>query len=282
MKYAVTVITPPNYIHSAAFAEVAQTITYGLRRLGHDVVLTTDGSIPGRKLIVLGSNLLSAYPQPLADDAILYNLEQVEAGSSWFKPELLELFRRYTVWDYSQRNVEALRGMGVSVAHVLPIGYTPELTRIVRAEYPDIDVLFFGSPNPRREQVLRGLMSAGLMVQAPIGVYGRTRDALIARARVVLNVHYYEAGILELVRISYLLANRCTVLSEHGADALEDAALEGGVAFADYGDLVDRARELIRSSEECEQIAERGHALMAARPITEYLKALVPVGEYAA
>src|SRR5262249_325610 len=143
MKFAVTVVSPPGYIHSAAFNEVAETIHHGLRSLGHDSVLTTQGTLPGRLHIVLGSNLLLYYPLLLAQDAILYNLEQVEIGSKWFRPELIDLFRRHVLWDYSKQNAAALDTLGVRVAHVVPIGYVKELTRVQFAPERDIDVLFF-------------------------------------------------------------------------------------------------------------------------------------------
>jgi hypothetical protein len=272
MKFAVTVVSPPDYIHSAAFHEVAETIHCGLRSLGHDSVLTTSGALPGRQHIVLGSNLLPHYPLPLAHDAILYNLEQVELGTGWFRPELIDILRRYVVWDYSPRNAAALGALGVRVAHVVPIGYVPELTRLQPASEPDIDVLFYGAINIRRQQVLRQLKATGMCVHAASGIYGRERDALIARARLLLNVHFYEAKVLEMVRITYLLANRRVVLSEHSADPAEDDALAEGVAFADYPDLARRARELIEAPEECERLARRGFELISARPAVEYLR----------
>jgi hypothetical protein len=58
----------------------------------------------------------------------------------------------------------------------------------------------------------------GLRVESAFGCYGEERDALIARARIVLNVHYYESKVFEVVRVSYLLANRKCVLSESGSD----------------------------------------------------------------
>jgi hypothetical protein len=273
MKFAVTVVAPPGYPHSAAFVELAETLHAALTALGHDSVLTTEGRLPGRQPIVLGTNLLPAYPLPLAPDAILYNLEQVQLGSSWFRPELLELFRRYTLWDYSRRNVAALAALEVPVARLVPIGYVPELTRIEPARDPDLDVLFFGSMNPRRIAIIERLRAAGLRAEAVFGVYGKARDDLIARAKIVLNVHFYEAKVLEMVRISYLLANRCCVLSEASSDPEEDEALAPGVAFAAYDDLVPRAQELVADAALRAGIAQRGFELMRQRSAIDYLRA---------
>jgi|SoiMethySBSTD1v2_1073268.scaffolds.fasta_scaffold117574_4 hypothetical protein len=273
MKFAVTVLSPAGYPHSAAVAEIAETLHHALRRLGHDSVLGTDPGLAGRRHIVLGSNLLPHYPQPLPSDAILYNLEQVSPGSQWFQFGLIEIFRRHTLWDYSERNAAALAALGVKVARVVPIGYVPELTRIAPAPYQDIDVFFAGSLNTRRRQLLDRIAGLGLKIGGGFGLYGAQRDALVARAKLVLNAHYFEAKVLEMVRISYMLANRLAVLSERGADPAEDAALAEGVAFADYDDLPRRARELVDAPSERFRLAQRGFELIRERPAVEYLRA---------
>lgn len=272
MKFAVTIVSPPGYIHSAAFSEVAETIHYGLLSLGHDSVLTTQGALPGRLHIVLGSNLLPDYPLPLAHDAILYNLEQVGTDSIWLHPKLIEIFRRHVLWDYSNANAAALTTLGIRVAHVVPIGYVKELTRIRFAPERDLDILFFGSMNPRRKKIIDRMSAAGLRVHAVFGIYGEARDALIGRAKLLLNMHFYDAKVLEMVRISYLLANRCAVLSEHSSDPLEDNIFAEGVAFAGYEHLVQRACELIDAPDECERLARRGFEIMSARPAADYLR----------
>jgi hypothetical protein len=274
VRFAVTVVSPPGYLHAAAFHEVAETIYHGLRCLGHYPVLTST-IVPARRHIVLGSNLLADHPLPLPADSILYNLEQVDPGWATLRPQLLELLRRYEVWDYSARNAAALGTLGVRVSRIVPIGYAKELTRIVRAQgqEPDIDVLFFGSVNPRRQAVLERMRALGLRVRELFGVYGKARDDFIARSKLVVNIHYYGAKVLEMVRLSYLLANRCVVLSECSSNPEEDATLAAGVAFADYEALAERARALAADAPERARLAERGFSIMSARPIADYLRA---------
>lgn len=275
--FEVTVVSPPGFIHAAAFREVSETLCWGLRELGHDAVLTANGSSGlGRRQIVLGSNLLPHCPLRLQPGAVLYNLEQ--CGGWWVGPELLAWFRSHTVWDYSVRNMLALVDAGVSVSAVLPIGYYPGLERFGRAAAQDIDVLFIGSFNERRTRVLEACRRAGLRVVGSYGVYGAERDRLLARARVVLNVHFFEAKVLEMVRLSYLLANGCTVLSESGADPLEDSALQGGVQFAAYESLPEQAVRLVEDGGARVRLAARGQELMRARPITAYLQAAFGAG----
>lgn len=271
VPFAITVVTPPGYVHSQAFYEVAETLHQGLHSLGHDPILTCDVRVPGRRHIILGANLLPVVNTQPAPDAILYNLEQIYPGSPWLSPDYLALLRTYPVWDYSRLNVAALQALGARAVQLLPIGYAPTLSRIAPAE-EDIDVLFFGSLNPRRMQVLEALDQRGLQVHVLVGVYGEERDRCIARAKMVLNVHYYEARRFEIVRASYLLANGRCVVSETGADPAEEAELAEGVAFAPYEGLVERCWALREDPAQRRRIAQAGLALMRGRPIAPYLR----------
>ncbi|AQH03936.1 hypothetical protein A9R05_33710 (plasmid) [Burkholderia sp. KK1] len=273
MKFAVTVVSPPGYVHSAAFHEVAETLHYALLALGHDSVMTREGWLDGRRHIVLGSNLLPHYPLTLAPDAILYNLEQVHAGSPWITPPFLALLRRHVVWDYDAANARALAALGVRVERVVPVGYVPELTRIRFAEPRDIDVLFIGSLCPRRARVIERMRAAGIGIVAAFGVYGRARDRLIARAKLLFNVHGRADGVFEMVRVSYLLANGCAVLSERCANASDEASLAHAIAFADYDALPDRAVALVASIDERERLAHAGFMEMQSRRAADYLRA---------
>ena len=75
-----------------------------------------------------------------------------------------------------------------------------------------------------------------------------------------------------MVRIAYLLANQCAVLSEFSSDITEDIALADGVAFAHYEALPHKALQLVASKDECARLAKNGFDLIRSRPITTYLK----------
>jgi hypothetical protein len=104
-----------------------------------------------------------------------------------------------------------------------------------------------------------------------LGALGASRDAWIARSKIVLNVHYWEAKIFEIARVSYLLANRRVVVSERGADSTLERGLESGVAFADYDGLVDRCVELLGDERARREVAERGYQAFSARSQAEIL-----------
>lgn len=271
MRFAVSVVTPFDYPHSAAFDEVALTLQHGLQALGHDAVVSTRLDNRRRRHLVLGSNLLQAFPAPIPDDAAFYNLEQISPESRWFKAGLLDVLRTRPCWDYSRTNAAALAATGANVTAVLPLGYAPALTRIARAA-EDIDVLFYGSLNERRAIVLRELTRRGLRVKHLFGVYGAARDAWIARSRVVLNMHYFDAKVFEAVRVTYLLANRRFVVSERGTDLREEADFSGGLVFSDYDALADACERYVAQPAERQGIADAGFELMRQRPIEALLE----------
>ena len=273
MRFAVAVVSPPsNPTVGGAFREIAEALHYALLALGHDSVLTNRLDLDERRTIVFGANHLVHYGLEVPKNPIFYNLEQLGDDSPWMAmPEFIDLFRRYPTWDYSQANIEYLAALGLPRPTYVPIGYVPELTRIAPAP-EDIDVLFYGMLSERRYAVLRDLHDRGLRVKWLSGVLGASRDAWIARSKIVLNVHYWEAKIFEIARVSYLLANRRAVVSESGADPTLERDLESGVAFADYDELVDRCVELLGDERARRELAERGYQAFSARSQADILR----------
>ena len=247
--YHICLIRPQGFVHSSAFAEVCEFVFHALRHLGHEVTIGENQADPQRTNIVFGAHLLE--PDTLArvpDGSIIYNLEQIDPASM-LKPEHVNRYRHVTVWEYGPQNLPVWKDAGVRAVSV-PVGYVPELTRIPALPGQTIDVLFYGSMNERRRTIVDGLRQRGLEVETAFGVYGAQRDLLIARSKAIVNIHYYDAQILETVRLFYLMANRKAVVSERGASTIVPAAYESGIAFAEYGALVDRCQAVVQSAEE--------------------------------
>ncbi len=138
-------------------------------------------------------------------NAHAFNLENF----SQIKPEVLDRWADHEVWDFSARNA-ALYG-----AKHVPVGWHPSMERFERAPVQDIDVVFSGCINTRRMKVLEDLADRGLkVVVVPPGIYGAHRDGILARARLALNMLFYEDGVFPALRVAHLVANRVPVLSE--------------------------------------------------------------------
>jgi O-methyltransferase/8-demethyl-8-(2,3-dimethoxy-alpha-L-rhamnosyl)tetracenomycin-C 4'-O-methyltransferase len=101
-------------------------------------------------------------------------------------------------------------------------------------------------------------------VEAVFGVYGAERDALIARAKVVLNMHYYDSSIFEIVRVSYLLANRKAVVAECHPGTDVDPGLREAVRAVPYDGLVEACQGLVRDEDARTGLEERGYTIFSA------------------
>jgi hypothetical protein len=262
--WTVCAVQPPGDIHTAALQELVDCVFHGLRQLDQRVELTDDPGALTAQSILIGAHLLTPEQcERVPDASIVYNSEH--SGSGWLDAPYAALLRRARVWDYSADNTAALRAaLGHPVQYV-PLGYVPQLTRVGKRADEDIDVLFFGSHSPRRQRVLDALGARGLHVHHAFGVYGAERDALVARAKVVLNIHQYVPGAFEIVRIGYLLANRKAVVSERNAGESMDDDLADGLLAAPYEELADAAFALVHDPVRRRALEHSGFRRFAAR-----------------
>ena len=273
-SYQVILVNPPGYAHAGCIQELAETTFSALKMLGLKVQFGGEYRHDEQQ-IIYGAHLLDdSAANDLPIDAVIYNTEQVTSESHWIGSAYLNLLKSRTVWDYSARNVERLRALGVKDIAVLPVGYVPDLSRIRKCD-EDIDVLFYGSLNERREKVLDALSASGLNVVKLFGVYGTERDEYIARAKLVLNLHYYESKVFEIVRVSYLLANSKAVVAECGADTEVEADIIPAVCCAAYGDLVPACQQLLNDASARRELGERGHAIFSKRQADSFLAAML-------
>jgi hypothetical protein len=88
MRFAVAVVGPPGWMHSECFREVAETLDYALRALGHDSVQTDRFDLDDRRTIVLQPMLIPWLSLEPPKDPIMYNLEIVFDESPWMTPKL--------------------------------------------------------------------------------------------------------------------------------------------------------------------------------------------------
>ena len=212
--FTVCLIAPPGYPHSMCFMEQAALLRGALGALGVSCRFSLGVLEPGRINIVLGYHLLD--PSEIPPDTV-YICRQLEQLSNEFfaaRPGALEVLAGASeIWDYAEGNVDFLAGLGLS-AKLLPPGHHECLETIPQGVAKDIDVLFYGALNKRREDTLAACARLGLRTEFLFGVYHSERDQAIARARIVLNLHYYGERIFEAVRVTHLWNNRVFVVSE--------------------------------------------------------------------
>jgi hypothetical protein len=275
MKFNICIIQPQGYIHSLAFFELAELIVYSLRDLNHDAILQFNKIDNDRKNILIGFHLLDIkYLTQIPKDTVLINAEQFLGGTPW-NENILKWIKSFEVWDYSQQNIDAFKNMGLSNIHLLRLGYQKELNRIQNIAVQDIDIFFYGSINQRRAQVLDSLKNSGLNVHTSFGVYGKDRDDLIARSKVVLNLHYYDSEIFEVVRVFYLLSNGIPTVGEVNSSTCIPKEYKETVKEAHYNDLISACKLMVENEGLRKSQGKTGLEAIKRHPQAAYTKELL-------
>jgi hypothetical protein len=249
MKFNICIIQPKGYIHSMAFWELGELLLYSLRDLNHETCIQFNAIDTSAKNIIIGFHLLDiAYARQLPKDTILINAEQLMSATSW-NEAIFSWCRYFEVWDYSSKNIEALKSKGINNIKLLKIGYQRELKRIISTQKQDIDVLFYGSINSRRSFILKALEKDGLNVKSLFGVYGHERDSYIARSKIILNLHFYETQIFEIIRIFYLLTNEIPVVAEANLTTHIPEHFRNAVKAVQYEELIYACKLMVENTE---------------------------------
>jgi len=254
-EYRVVIIVPSGYRHSLCFTEIAFLLKNSIISCGYTCDMTINELATDRINIILGYHLLAPNSGLAQFRCIPYQLEQLGAGNSVFSEVAKRtLLQALSVWDYSPENIAFLRNQGIQAKH-LPIGFHETLQQLPHNTLKDIDILFYGSMGDRRKAIITQLQAnKSINVQTIFGVYGKERDALIARSKIILNVHYYPAQIFEAVRISYLLNNRCCVVSE---ESLVYPYQGVNLVMVPYERIVDTCTEILGEEKTPSFIANR-------------------------
>ncbi|MBV8667255.1 MAG: hypothetical protein JO269_12300 [Burkholderiaceae bacterium] len=262
------------------YYEVIETVAWGLKQLGNDVVYGLNQHDPEAINITFGEHVFPVeYLESMPKNTICYNLEQIRnLDSQSLNEQVKYVAQNFTLWDYSAANLETWAGLGRADVQVVPIGYAPILTRIPKAIEQDIDVLIFGSSSETRLHAFDALTNAGLTVIFVCGLYGKARDDLITRAKIVLNVNkYHHAQVFEIVRASYLLANRKAVVSTLDANTFVEEEIKAAIKFTTMETLLDDCIRLLKNDAERCSLEEYGYELMSKRDIRAILSTALSI-----
>jgi hypothetical protein len=275
MSTTATVQKPFNVCYlGAIFADVAELLRHGLEGLGYQAFAGAGNVGVDCRNVILGAHLLQDFSL-IPPDSIIVNLEQLGSTSTMVSEAYLDCLRRHHVWDYSPRNLAWLAENGMQ-ASLVRLGFAPALARVTPAPVQDIDVLFYGAVNERRQHILDGLRQAGVNVVALTGgVVREELDTYIARSKVVLNMHYYETKIFEIVRVSYLLNNHKAVVAEAGPDTEIEDELRRALLGVRYDQLVAACRVLVGDETRRRHVEQAGWTVFSSRSQAAFMREAV-------
>jgi glycosyltransferase involved in cell wall biosynthesis len=166
--------------------------------------------------------------QRLAKHLFLLGTEQPE--SEWFYSNLVMAPHACAMLDIHLSGVAAYRANGVRCFH-LPLGYHPLLEQTDQSKHSerDVDVCILAAMTDRREEFIAAnadwfaarnchlrLVPLGFAKTETTRSYlpAASRNALLQRTKILLNVHYSELPYFEWHRALIGLANRCCMITE--------------------------------------------------------------------
>jgi hypothetical protein len=281
-RYNIVHVVPDDRIHGLyGYREVIETLEWGLRTLGHEVTVSSNAFASGSTNIVFGFQTMAAQAvAALPADTIIYNFEQMAGRKlDQLKPSYHAAARRLRVWEYSERNMDTWQQLkpSLKVIHV-PVGWAPVLERIPRNVDQDIEVLFYGFPGLARLTIFNELCRQGVRSLFVCGLYGKSRDDLIARSKLVLNINLYDRSrIFEVVRVSYLLANSKAVVADGSEDAFVESDLRDAVAFEPPERVTARCLALLEDDKARVRLGEHGQEIIRKRDIRTILSRVLDI-----
>jgi hypothetical protein len=283
LKFAISIIKTERHIHYKAYQDVQKLLYFGLKKLGLDCLITDNYNLKDRRYIFLSAHWLKDYNESsqvekliLRNDSIIYNLEQ--AGHNFnFDNNYINLLKNYEVWDFDYENAKRINTKyNLNTYKILEIGFVDELQTIIHDNpyNKDIDVLFVGGLNERRRKILNQLKIFGIKIKHLFGSYGQDRDLVIARSKILLNMHSEDLSshTLEKVRIGYYLNNECAVLSEETSNPSENMLWSQGIAICKYEELAFKALELLNNPGQIAKLQVEGINFFKKRKMEDYLK----------
>ena len=259
-----------------AFLELGELIQYSLLELGHKASLGFNQIEQNSKNIVIGCHLLAPAAIPtLPKSSIILNTEQIYKDDSAWNSNIFSWAKNFELWDYSPKNMEKFNELGITHAKLLRIGYQKELERLNNNSSKEVDILFYGSVNERRHQVIQELTERGINVKTLFGVYGKERDAWIEKSRIVLNHHFYASQIFEIVRVFYLITNSVAVVAEVNETTAIEPMYKDSIQSAPYEQLSQTCLQLLLNSRLRSELQEHSAKAFRQHPQKVFTEAVL-------
>ena len=275
-SFNICIVRPIGYLHSHAFDELAELIRFSLIDLNFDAEIEFNKIDYDKKNIIIGCHLLNINNmKDVPKSSIIINTEQLYND---FLPEhelIYSWAENFEVWDYSDRNIIRFNDRGIKNIKLLRLGFQKELMRLDHSKDKDVDILFYGSMNERRKNILDQLIVKGLTVKILFGIYGKERDAWIERSKLVINHHYYQSQIFEVVRVFYLLTNSVAVVGEVNDTTSIDHIYKEGIHPVQYDGLVEACLKVVKDDKYRYELRDKAITSIAKYPQKAYTQKLL-------
>lgn len=195
-----------------------------------DPLLTSSGGIP----IILAPQMFSRLPEKF----IAFQLEQKR--SRWFTRDYLSILSKAAfILEFSKKNIEFLHNSGFPFSKIYYCPILPNSFSLANfynnKENKEFDLVFYGALNTRRKKILDSL-SKKFKILVLSELFGEELYCQISRARLLINIHFYEDADLETTRITEAISLGIPIVSESSSEEI-DTFYSDYVVFAQPGNL---------------------------------------------
>jgi SAM-dependent methyltransferase len=272
-----SIVQPSGYVHSMALLDAALYFRHQFEQLGASVTIAKNRLRADAPNLIFGGHLGFDASLTRSFCCLFVNLEQLGQGGSRMPPAYLELLRSAHVIDYDQANLASYARQEADVP-LVSFGYAPYLAGAgapLPLDQRPFDLLFFGSMNPRRKQIIDRIEQTGrtaVIFDAP--VYGPERDVFIRQSRAVLNCHHYDSAVFEQVRAFQVLSLGTPLVSERTGRTRPGGAFEHSVNWFDDASLESFFRDVYPSAGFAQQAAAQLQAFRHVDPREQYARVL--------
>ncbi|WP_181316635.1 methyltransferase domain-containing protein [Photobacterium leiognathi] len=248
---------------------IANRIQSNLKKVGilsHVIFDKPEGGFKDSLHFVICPQIFSELPSLY----ISYQLEQ-SVSSRWFDDRYFSILNNsYAIFDYAEDNIKYLQDNGFYLKQLnfLPIGYDNELNNDLNQDY-EYDVIFYGDINNKRRKKFLDRLSDRFNVKIVSNIFGEELYKEINKAKVVVNIHYYENALLETTRIYECLSLNKLVISEMSSDINKHCEIKECVEFTDVGDIdgmISRIEEWIDDEDKLKARIENNKKYLNNRP----------------
>jgi hypothetical protein len=178
---------------------------------------------------------------------VAFQMEQ-SVSTRWFTDAYVRMLENaFAILDYSVANIEALVNKGLYRKQFFyqPLGYLPDYGAAPAHGNEAYDVVFYGDINNDRRRRFVAALEKVCRVKVFNDLFGEPLHAELAKAKLVVNIHYYEGALLETTRLWECVSLGKLVVSERAVNMDENGDLEKLVDFVDLNDvdgMVERVR----------------------------------------
>ena len=206
------------------------------------------------------------------DVYIAFQMEQT-INPRWLTDEYMNILQNaYAIFDYSLENISFFSKDPAlaSKLYYLPVDVCQSMMQedhhVEKKEY---DVLFYGAPFVENRQRYLRPIGEKYKLRIVSSQFGPELYREMNKAKLLINIHYYENALLETTRIyESLSVSDCLILSERSGDPREEAALEGIVDFVEAGNveaMMERIEYWLSHEEERRAAVERNRTVLRTR-----------------